>query len=72
MVICSNSRHKQRHQYNPFLSVSKTRVSQSPNQNQRTFRILLHRNKKHQSLIILLISNCLQVARKKCKDQREL
>nr|YP_009325979.1 RNA polymerase beta'' subunit [Citrullus lanatus]YP_009348021.1 RNA polymerase beta'' subunit [Citrullus lanatus subsp. mucosospermus]APD52470.1 RNA polymerase beta'' subunit [Citrullus lanatus]APW82706.1 RNA polymerase beta'' subunit [Citrullus lanatus subsp. mucosospermus]APW82791.1 RNA polymerase beta'' subunit [Citrullus lanatus subsp. mucosospermus]APW82876.1 RNA polymerase beta'' subunit [Citrullus lanatus]APW82961.1 RNA polymerase beta'' subunit [Citrullus lanatus] len=47
---------------NPFFSIySKTRVPQSPSQNQGTIRTLLNRNKEGQSLIILSASNCLQM-----------
>ncbi|KAL4010097.1 hypothetical protein IC575_030592 [Cucumis melo] len=47
---------------NPFFSIySKTRVPQSPSQNQGTIRTLFNRNKERQSLIILSASNCLQM-----------
>lgn len=47
---------------NPFYSIySKPKIQQSLSQNHGTIRMLLNRNKKYRSLIILSSSNCFQM-----------
>nr|WOV67654.1 RNA polymerase beta'' subunit [Haymondia wallichii]WOV67737.1 RNA polymerase beta'' subunit [Haymondia wallichii]WOV67820.1 RNA polymerase beta'' subunit [Haymondia wallichii] len=47
---------------NPFFSIdSKEKIQQSLSQNHGTIRMLVNRNEKYQSLIILSSSNCFQI-----------